>query len=288
MVSTKMKKSIALLVFFYAVSISYAQTKDVIYLWPNKVPNEKSVKSKPVQTPNTSRNVVRITNITNPSLTIFKPKKEVDNSSAIIISSGGGYSYLAINIEGYEVAEWLNTLGFTAFVLEYRTPDNRLGALNDLQRAIRVVRSKAVGMGLNSNKIGVMGFSAGGNLSLLASTNYKDESYIKTDSIDLISNRPDFSLLLYPAYLDNGENETLTPKIKIHKNMPPTFLFGTADDPFSNGFLVLTTAMRNVDANIEFHLLPNGGHGYGLRKGNPAAETWTVYAETWLREIILH
>lgn len=282
-----MKKSSILLLFLFGISINYAQTRDVVYLWPNKVPNEKAAKSKPVQTPNTSRNVVRITNITNPSLTVFKPKKEVDNNSAIIISSGGGYSYLAINIEGYEVAEWLNTLGFTAFVLEYRAPDNRLGALNDVQRAIRLVRSKAISMELNPDKIGVMGFSAGGNLSLLASTNYEEESYQKTDDIDLISSRPDFSLLLYPAYLDNGENKTLTPEIKIHKNMPPTFLFGTADDSLSNGFFVLGVAMGNIEANIEFHLLPIGGHGYGLRKGNPAAETWPIYAEEWLQKIVL-
>ncbi|PCJ98739.1 MAG: xylanase [Flavobacteriaceae bacterium] len=281
-----MKKHIVSLLFLLSISMGYAQTKEVIYLWPNQVPNEQASKSRPIQTPDTSRNVVRITNITNPSLTVYRPKEAVDNHASIIISPGGGYRYLAINSEGYEVAEWLNTLGFTAFVLEYRAPDNRLGALNDLQRAIRVVRSTSENMGLNSDKIGVMGFSAGGHLSLLASTNYEDDSYEKTDVIDSISSRPDFSVLLYPAYLDRGEDKTLTPEIKIHKSMPPTFIFGTVDDRLSNGFFVLATAMRKIEAAIEFHILPTGGHGYGMRKGNPAAETWPVYAEMWLQEVL--
>lgn len=155
----------------------WSQTRDTLYLWPDKVPNEVGIKSRPVQSPDTSRNVVRITNITNPSLTVFRPVDSINNNAAVIIAPGGGYQYLAINIEGYEIAEWLNTLGFTAFVLEYRTPGNRLGALNDIQRAMRMVRSFSEKYTIDVEKVGVMGFSAGGNLALLAATNYPEPSY---------------------------------------------------------------------------------------------------------------
>src|SRR5690606_25370932 len=134
-------KFICLWIFLSCSQLLWSQTGDTLYLWPGKVPNEAGIKSRPVQTPDTSRNVVRITNITNPSLTVFTPADSINNSAAVIIAPGGGYQYLAINIEGYEIAEWLNTLGFTAFVLDYRTPGNRLGALNDMQRAIRMARS---------------------------------------------------------------------------------------------------------------------------------------------------
>src|SRR5690606_17198680 len=122
-----------------------------------------------------------------------------------------------------------NTLGFTAFVLDYRTPGNRLGALNDMQRAIRMARSLSEKYKIDEDKVGVFGFSAGGNLALLAATNYTEQSYPDADAVDDESCRPDFTVLLYPAYRKN-ENITQTPQIKFHKNMPPLFLFGTLDD----------------------------------------------------------
>lgn len=280
-----MKYHLWLCILFFT-NLNWAQTRDTLYLWPNKVPNEKGIKHRAVQTPDTSRNVIRITDITNPSLTVFKPKKTIQNGASIIISPGGGYGYLAVNIEGHEIAEWFNSLGYTAFVLEYRTPNNRLGALNDIQRAIRLVRSNAANMNLNPSKIGVIGFSAGGHLSLLASSNYEEDSYPKSDAIDSVSSRPDFSLLLYPAYLDRGENNTLTPEINVHKNMPPTFLFGTFDDSLVNGFLVLANSLKNIEAPLELHIVPIGGHGYGMRTEYPSGETWPKLAEDWLAETV--
>ncbi len=272
-------------IFLLCNHLLWPQTRDTLYLWPDKVPNEAGIKSRPVQTPDTSRNVVRITNITNPSLTVFKPADSINNKSAIIIAPGGGYQYLAINIEGYEIAKWLNTLGFTAFVLEYRTPDNRLGALNDMQRAIRMVRSRCDNYGLDADKVGVMGFSAGGNLALLAASNYLKPSYTEIDAFDAESCRPDFAVLLYPAYRKN-ENMTQTPSIKFHKEMPPLFLFGTLDDFLVEGFYDLREVLLTVNAPFKMYLSESGGHGYGLRKGNPAAEKWPGLASEWLQETL--
>lgn len=274
-----------LLIFLVCTHLLWSQTRDTLYLWPDKVPNETGIKSRPVQTPDTSRNVVRITDITNPSLTVFKPADSINTQSAVIIAPGGAYQYLAINIEGYEIAEWLNTLGFTAFVLEYRTPDNRLGALNDIQRAIRKVRSLSDKYGIDADKVGVMGFSAGGNLALLAASNYLEPSYPDVDAVDVESSRPDFAVLLYPAY-KKSENEIQAPQIKFHKNMPPVFLFGTFDDFLAEGFYDLRDAFLTVKAPFDMHLSETGGHGYGLRKGNPAAEKWPGLAEEWLQETL--
>ena len=272
--------------FFSLVVAGHAQTRDTIRLWTGKVPGESGVKHKPVQTPNTSGNVVRITDINDPAFVVFKPKASVNNGAGIIVCPGGGYSILAIDKEGYEVAEWLNKLGFTAFVLQYRVPNKQSEALFDLQRAIRIIRSNATDWKLNKNRLGVMGFSAGGSLSARASTRFAVASYPMVDGIDTISCRPDFALLIYPAYLDKGDKRSLTPELLVDSKTPPMYIFATADDTHGNSALVMAAALRDNKIPVELHLLPTGGHGYGLRPGNIAAETWPPLAEKWLKNLI--
>ena len=141
-------------------------------------------------------------------------------------------------------------------------------------------------MNLDANKIGVLGFSAGGSLSARASTLFKPGILSKIDAIDEISSRPDFAILIYPAYLDQGENKTLTPELIITKNTPPMFLFATADDSHANSALVMAGALRDHKISVELHLLPEGGHGYGLRPGNTAGETWPLLAEKWIKKVL--
>lgn len=273
------------LLFFSA--ISKAQGTDTLYLWPDKVPGETEAKHPPIQTSNTSGNVTRITDVTNPALIVFEPKGPA-NGASVIVCPGGGYNILAIDKEGYEVAAWLNQLGFTAFVLQYRVPNKQEPALYDLQRAIRLVRSRASDWDLDPERLGVIGFSAGGSLAARASTRFKEKTYDPTDALDSLSARPDFALLIYPAYLDEGEGRSLTPELGLSKETPPQFLFGTADDRYGNSALVMATALRDQKLPVTLHLLEEGGHGYGLRKGNHAAETWPVLAENWLRQLVLN
>lgn len=280
-----MKTLFCYILFLFSFALS-AQTKDTLFLWPNEVPGETGQKKEAVQTDNISGNVIRLTDVTNPSLTVFKPEKPNDSKSAIIVCPGGGYGILAIDKEGYEVAEWLNSLGYTAFVLQYRVPKNQKGALQDIQRAIRMVRSKASLYDLNPQKIGVMGFSAGGHLSAIASTSFQSDSYNKEDAIDKLSSRPNFAMLIYPAYLDKGNNKSVSPEFVFNKQTPPFFIFGTADDKYGNSSLVMTTALRNNEIPVELHMLHKGGHGYGLRTGNLAAETWPKMAENWLNRMV--
>lgn len=275
-----------ILPFLLFTIVLQAQTRDIIYLWPDKVPNEKSEKHAPVQTDNTKGNVTRITDVTNPAIVVFEPSNSVNLGVGVIVCPGGGYNILAIDLEGYEIAEWLNKLGYTAFVLHYRVPNNQLGALNDIQRAIRVVRNKADFYHLNPQKIGAIGFSAGGSLIARASTLFMMDSYSKSDTIDSLSCKPNFSMLIYPAYLDKGEDRSITPELVVSKDVPPFFIFGTSDDHYGNSSLVFTQALRDNHTPVELHLLQNGGHGYGIRPGNVAAKRWPSFAEAWLNIIL--
>lgn len=262
-----------------------AQDRAIIYLWPDAVPGETEEKHPAVISDNVSGGVTRLTDVTNPILTVFLPEKPNNSKAGIIVCPGGGYSILAIDKEGYEVAEWLNDLGYTAFVLEYRVPKKQKGAAQDVQQAIKLIRSKALKFNLDTHQIGLIGFSAGGHLSALASTNYKNSFYKKSDYLSDISPRPDFTMLIYPAYLDKGEGKTIDANFKFDEQVPPFFIFGTADDYYGNSSLVMAQALRNNETSVELHVYNNGGHGYGLRKGNTAAETWPILAEKWLKNI---
>lgn len=271
-----MKSIIFSICILFSFNFAFSQVIDTIYLWPNQVPGATLAKAPAILSDNTSKNVIRLAEVTNPLLLAYYPEKNTTNTS-IIVCPGGGYHHLAINSEGTEVAEWLNQLGISAYVLIYRVPDNRDGALQDVQRAIRLLRQEN-----KKYKIGVMGFSAGASLSARAATQFQIENYSSFDKADDLSSKPDFAGLLYPAYLDLGENRTLSPELIISENTPPLFIFGTADDKYGNSALAMTTAMRDNNRPVELHFLPEGGHGYGMRKGNIAAETWPLLYEKWL------
>ncbi len=274
-----------LLVFLLmsSISISFAQTPTAIHLWPGAVPGESRPKASDVVSNDHGGNVTRIASVTDPVIEVFEPQGGNTTGMGVVVCPGGGYSILALDLEGYEVARWLNSIGITAFVLHYRVPENPAGALMDAQRAIRLVREKFVNHSPNLKRIGIMGFSAGASLSARASTRYQDKTYEPVDQADQLSARPDFTLLIYPAYLDEGTNNTLTPELTIDADTPPMFLFETADDPFGNSSLVMAGALRNHKVPVELHFLAEGGHGYGVRPGNRAAETWPGLAAEWLR-----
>lgn len=274
-----MKLRLTLLLLFSFTMVTFAQQRDTLYVWPGAVPGENVPKQDPVQTDNTSGDVTRITDITNPALIVFEPEEALKNGAAVIVCPGGGYNILAIDKEGYEVAEWLNTLGYTAFVLQYRVPNKQQEALYDLQRSLRMVRSREAW-----EKVGVIGFSAGGSLAARAGTRFREDTYDKIDEVDETSSRPDFAMLIYPAYLDKGDNRSLSPELSVDQDTPPMFIFGTADDTYGNSSLVMAGALRDHKVPVELHLLPEGGHGYGLRSGNIAAETWPSLAESWLNQ----
>lgn len=265
-----------------------AQQQQIIHVWPAAVPGETGAKHAAVQTPDTSRGVTRLTDVTDPILTVYPVPATASNNrhAGVVICPGGGYKILAIDLEGYEIAQWLNRLGYTAFVLQYRVPQKEQGALQDVQRAIRIVRSRAKEWQLNAAKTGVLGFSAGGSLAARASTLYTQSTYPGADAADALSCRPDFAVLIYPAYLDKGAQHTLTPELAVNAQTPPMFLFATADDAHGNSALVMAGALRNAKVPVELHFYAKGGHGYGLRPGNAAADAWPGLAEKWLEKTV--
>ncbi len=280
-----MKKSLAILFIMCSLN-SFSQKKDLIYLWPGKVPGETKEKMLPKVDTSQKDGIIRFSEVTNPALDVFLPDPAISNNSAVIVCPGGGYQILAYDLEGTEIAAWLNKMGYTAFVLQYRIPDKKEGALQDAQRALRIVKDNSKKWHINAERIGIMGFSAGGSLSARTSVLFNKKTYSPVDKSDSLSCRPSFTMLIYPAYLDQGPNLSLTPELKLHKDVPPIFIFQTSDDPYGNSALVMASALRNAKLPVEMHLLPEGGHGYGVRPGKIAATTWPLLAEQWLKRTI--
>jgi acetyl esterase/lipase len=272
---------------FLLLSLSaFSQKKDIIYLWPGKVPGELKEKQEPVLDPARKANEVRYAEVTNPTIEVYLADPVKNNKSAVIICPGGAYRILSYDKEGMEIADWLNKLGYSAFVLQYRIPNKQEGALQDAQRALRLVRKNATRWNIDPEKIGIMGFSAGGSLSARTSTLFSKRTYSAVDETDSLSCRPAFGMLIYPAYLDQGPNKTLTPELELTKETPPVFIFQTADDQYGNSALVMAGALRDAKIPVELHILPFGGHGYGLRPGKPAPDTWPGLAEKWLVNVL--
>lgn len=246
-------------------------------IWPDKRPAEVVLKKGKMKQEMGEDDILRIQQMPVPTLQKF-PVVKSPKGKVVIVCPGGGYQILAVNHEGTEIAQWLNALGYTAYVLRYRVPDNREGALQDVQRAIRIARAENPG-----KQVGVMGFSAGASLTARAATRFQSPSYTATDETDTQSARPDFAALIYPAYMDEGEHHTLTPELTITEQTPPFFVFQTADDRYGNSALVISQALRNHKIPVQLHIYEKGGHGYGLRANlAEAASKWPKLMEEWL------
>jgi acetyl esterase/lipase len=269
-----------------------ASAAEPILLWPKGAPGEKGVVGEEQSvTSQETPPVTRIANVTKPTLTLFLPPREKSNGTAVIVCPGGGYGKLAWNKEGTEVCGWLNSIGVTAFALKYRVPkragdDTHRLPLQDAQRALSLVRHRAAEWGIDPQRIGIMGFSAGGHLSAAVSTNHNKRSYEPADDADRASCRPDFALLIYPAYLVPKGSEQVASDLPVNASTPPTFLAQTEDDNVRvECSLFYYLALKNVKVPAEMHLYPNGGHGYGLRPSDKLISTWPKRAADWLRSL---
>ncbi|TWT75197.1 alpha/beta hydrolase [Allorhodopirellula solitaria] len=269
-----------------------AEASEPQLLWPDGAPGDQGElgpehdKTSPDET---SNRVIRLGNVSEPTITLYRAPAEKDNGSAVVVCPGGGYHILAMDLEGTEVCQWLNTLGVNAVLLKYRVPRREGRApheapLQDVQRALGLVRWHADEWNLNPERIGVLGFSAGGHLSAAASTNYGERTYEAIDEADTVSCRPDFAVLIYPAYLTKKRGPELAPELTVTKDTPPTFLFQTQDDGVHvEGSLFYYLALTQSQVAAEMHLLAEGGHGYGLRGSERAPQSWPKYAEAWMR-----
>ena len=264
-----------------------------IQLFPKGAPGEQTKlieKALPEGGKVGGASVLRLSGVSDPTITIYPASDEVATGSAIVVCPGGGYEILAYDLEGDEICQWLNEIGVTAVLLKYRVPrrtglEKHTAPLQDVQRAISLVRSKAEELNLDPQRIGVMGFSAGAHLAAMASTSYDKRTYPEVDAADKVSCKPDFCLLVYPAYLD-GPNFTIAPELKVTAQTPPTMLVQTEDDKsYINSSLFYYYALKEAGVPATMHLYSKGGHGYGLRDTGNAVNEWPYRAEEWFMEL---
>jgi acetyl esterase/lipase len=226
----------------------------------------------------------RITNVSRPTLTLFPAPKSDRPAPAMIVCPGGGYGYVVIDKEGTEIARWLNSVGITALVLKYRNPNNRAGALQDLQRALSLARVHATEWNLDPARLGVIGFSAGGNLAAKASAPLEPRSYPAIDAVDQASCWPNFAVLVYPAYLDDKAGH-VAPDLNLKADIPPTLIVHSDDDKTHViGSRVYHAALLEAKVPHEFLLYPTGGHGYGLHCDRDA-KAWPEHTLAWLSKV---
>lgn len=256
----------------------------VVKIWPGEVPGETCSEAEKGVLGN-DRGVLRISNVSDPTLSIFPGRKSKQPKRSVLVLPGGGYSILAFNLEGTEIAAWLNRAGYAAAVLKYRVPRNRNGALQDAQRALGLLRHHAGEWGLDPNRIGVLGFSAGGHLAASLSNHYDKREYSEVDAADQISCRPDFTVLVYPAYL-GATDSTLADDIPVSAQTPPAFIVQTQDDRrLVSSSTAYYLALSRVRVTAELHLFPTGGHGYGLRSSAYPVSQWPQLCETWMKRL---
>src|SRR5438874_2463888 len=274
-------KSLFVLVLLSAIIVAADEPKE-IPLWPNGAPGSEGKTDKEIVQRGASgeRSVY---SIHNPSITAYLPAKDKANGAAVIVIPGGGHRVLAIDHEGYNVAQWLSERGTTAFVLKYRlaretksTYQVEVHALADTQRAIRLVRSRAQAWGLDPARVGVMGFSAGGELAALASMRFDNGLAGATDAVDRQNSKPAFQALIYP-----GSSR----KIEPPKDSPPAFLACAYDDrqDIAEGLAEAYLRFKRAGVSAELHIYGSGGHGFGVRASNhePVAG-WLARFEDWL------
>lgn len=237
------------------------------------------------------RPVVRIGDVSKPMLTVYPAPKENNTGAAVLVFPGGGYHILAYDLEGTEVCEWLNSIGVTGVLVKYRVPRPKdsgrtppVGPLMDAQRAVALVRSRAKELGIRPDRIGVLGFSAGGNLAARVSTNYQERAYETFDDVAKISCRPDFSILIYPAYLSSADDGLLADNVPVDEKTPPMFLTMAFDDRVGpENILRMGISLKRSNVPAEVHLYPTGGHGYGLRRNKHEATSWPARCAEWMK-----
>lgn len=239
------------------------------------------------------RPVVRLGNVSVPTLTFYPAKGRASGfGPAVVVFPGGGYSILAIDLEGTEVCDWLTSIGINCVLLKYRVPNSgpypkSSAALQDAQRAIGLVRTHAMQWGIDPNQVGVLGFSAGGHLAAALSTHFEQRLYEPVDAADKASCRPDFAVVVYPGYLALAEkNFAPNPEINPTAATPTTFIVQAENDPVHvENATAYFLQLKAAKVPAELHIYSQGGHGYGLRRTSLPITKWPEIVQTWLHTI---
>jgi len=299
-----------LILFAFAMTIFPIQAQNItLPLWNGTPPLQKEMDLKEEVV---SEGIVRIGNVQIPTIEVYLPAKQIATGQAVVIFPGGGYSILAYDWEGTDFAKWLNSQGIAGIVVKYRLPksasltDSKEVPLMDAQRAIRLVRQNASGWNIDPTKVGVMGFSAGGHLASTLSTQYSHTVDRTMDAVDILTARPDFSILVYPvitfvnpaihsgsmkALLGENQTEELKKRFSAELNVteetPVTFLVHAGDDtgvPVENSLLYYA-ALRAKGVSTSLHVYPKGGHGFAFGLGKGPVENWRDVLLDWMKAL---
>jgi acetyl esterase/lipase len=267
----------------------------VLDLWPGTPPGETKATgeerdtSKPGEGLVAGKPIIRLGNVTKPQLHVFLPPADKANGTAVVIAPGGAFRILAWDLEGTEVAEWLNSIGVAALVLKYRVPTADLDPrwrtpVIDGQRAMSLARSRAAEWKINPQRIGILGFSAGGHLASRVALQFDKREYDKVDDADAVSCRPDFAALIYSAYAFDDKTGQLQPDVRVPKDAPPLFFVHAFDDRVRvENSLLLAAEAKKAGVPCEVHVYDIGGHGYGLRpQADKPVTTWPARCAEWL------
>ena len=294
----------ALFIFLTVACSTTAAEPLVVGIWPGKVPDESGgigperirmspkLEKKEVEVTEPTR---MITDVTKPTITIYQAAKNKNSGTAMIICPGGGYWNLYWELEGEEVAQWLNSIGVTGIILKYRVPrrpDEPKGEparrpLQDAQRALRLVRSRAGEWGIDPHRIGIVGFSAGGHLAIATATSFEKRTYEPIDDVDKISCRPDFAIPVYSGYLKAKDKDEIAPGLTVPTNTPPVFLVHGGDDivsPAENSVLMYL-ALKRAGVPAELHVYANTAHDFGVRTNDRPYSRWTARCADWLLDL---
>lgn len=303
-----MKRYLTIIICLQFCAVNLFSQSYKLPLWEKNIPNQNDIV---VTESSEITNILRISAVDKPIIDVYLPSKAYATGEAVVICPGGGYRILAYNYEGTDVAKWLNSYGIAAIVVKYRLPgtpnniDGRLSPFLDVQRAVRLTRYNAEEWGIDPEKIGVMGFSAGGHLASTLGTHYND-NFFMTDKVDSINCRPDFMILMYPVitfkepYLHSGSRINLigeeadstlinyySNELHVSEETPPTFLVHAGNDssvPVENSLMFYKNLKKNGVVS-EFHIFQEGDHGFGLATGKGRLAQWKDLCISWIKNI---
>lgn len=294
-----MTRLASLFITLFAAFPAVAAEPLVVALWPGKVPGDVGIPDAETiriyQSPILGGPTKLVTNVTRPTLTIYQPPKETNTGTAMLICPGGGYHNLFWELEGEEVAAWLNSAGMTGIILKYRCPrrpgdvkgEPPLGPLLDAQRAVSLVRSRAKEWAIDPQRIGMVGFSAGGHLAVATATNFDKRLYQKVDAVDEVSCRPDFAVGCYSGYFKAKDRDELSTTIHIPRippDTPPVLLAHASDDEISTSehSVFMYLALKRARVPAELHIYASGNHDFGVRQNSKLPSSWTGSCVAWL------
>lgn len=302
-----MAQSICIVLLLYAAPIAdlaFSAEPLSVDLWPGRPPGDVGIEgqesSRMHESPLLDRPTRLITNVSRPTITVYAAPKETNTGTAMLICPGGGYHDLYWELEGEEVAAWLNSQGMSGIILKYRVPrrpgdakgEPPLGPLLDAQRAVSLVRSRCAEWGIDPTRIGIVGFSAGGHLAVATVTNFDQRLYEPIDDVDKASCRPDFAVACYSGYLKAKDKDELSPHIHIAHipaDTPPVMLTHSSDDKISDSehSVIMYLSLKRAGIPVELHVFGSGDHDFGVRQNDKLPSIWTELCVRWLRSLKL-